>query len=235
MTRMAALAIAAALCACAHAEVRSNARDVQPTSYRPIPNHLQRSVGLLRRLAFPPLQVDASPADPRYCLDVCDSAAFGAELGAEARRVLADWRGYEVVRTPDLPPLGELAVWARSADGDEPPESLRALVQRLGAEQGCDGVVLIQTELTYLTWLDAAAWYATLTFAIPVSMARIGTRLEADVFEARSGRRVWSSRLRAGGAPGSELSHPRDLAEELLNPLELALPRVLASYELRSH
>jgi hypothetical protein len=232
--RAASLALAA-LCACAHAEVRSNARDVAPVSYRPIPSHLQRSVGLLRRLALPPVQVDASPQNPSYCMDACDSAGYGAELRASAARVLTDWRGYEVVRVKGGPELSELAAWARSSDGDDPPESLRARVQKLGAKPGCDGVMLIQTELTYLTWFDGVAWYATLTFAIPISMARIGTRVQADVFEVRSGRRVWSSRLRAGGAPGSELSHPAYLADELFDPLELALPRVLAGQERRSH
>ena len=231
MSRAAALALVAALCACAQAHVRIGERVLEPSTYRPIPSRLERSVGLLRRLALPPLQLETSPVDPRYCLDACDSAGFGADLTSEAQRVLTDWRGYEVVRVDPVPESrlrpDDLASWARSASGDDPPEPLRALVQRIGGSARCDGVIVLQTELVYLTWLDAAAWYATLTFAIPISMARIGTRLEADVFDARTGRRVWSSHLRAGGSPDTQLSHADDLVDALLDPLELALPRVL--------
>jgi hypothetical protein len=231
VSRAAALALAVALVGCAHADVRIGARDVQPSTYRPIPSHLKRSVGLLRRLAAPPLRLETSPADPRYCMDRCDSEAFAAALASDAARMLTDWRGYEVVpveASPELPAeLDELARWARSADGDEPPEPLRALVRRIGGAVRCDGVMLLQVDLVYLTWLDAAAWYATLTFAIPFSMARVGTRLEADVFDTRGGRRVFGSRLRAGGSPEMELSHSGDLVDELFDRLELALPSVL--------
>jgi hypothetical protein len=225
VSRALALALAVSLCACVHAQVRSDARGVEPSTYVAIPSRLERSVGLLRRLALPPLELEASPTNPSYCLGPCESAAFAAELDSDARRFLSDWRGYEAVDVEATPGLDELARWARSTDDDEPPEPLRMLAQRIAASSRSDGVALLQSELVYLTWFDGVAWYATLTFAIPISMARIGTWLEADVFDARTGRRVWHSRLRAAGTPGTDKS--RDLVNELFDGLELALPLVL--------
>jgi len=206
-----------------------------PESYRELPNQLGRSVGLLRRMCFAGTSLEASPADARWCMDRCDTSGYAASLEQSALGFLEDWRGYQVVRvSAALDELEALARWARARSGPEPPESLRALVQRLGRGSGCDAVVTLQGRLVYLTWLDGAAWFASFALAIPLSMLRVGTGLEADVFEVHGGRLAWSARLREGGAPGSELSRPHELGEKLFTPLELALPVVLTATSAES-
>ena len=80
-----------------------------------------------------------------------------------------------------------------------------------------------QRRKVYLTWLDGLSWYVTLSFSIPISMARCGPRAEAEIYETASGRLVWRSRVRGSGdTTGAEL------ADALFEPLELAWPRVLS-------
>jgi hypothetical protein len=118
-----------------------------------------------------------------------------------------------------------LARFAAERSAAPAPAPLATRVRELATAAQADGVVIVHGRATTLTWLDGAAWLATFALAIPVSMARIGTRLEADVFEAATGRLVWASRIRSWGAPGSE--RPQ-LARSLFDPIEPALPAVLS-------
>jgi hypothetical protein len=59
--------------------------------------------------------------------------------------------------------------------------------------------------------------------AIPVEMARLGTKLEADIFEVSTGRLVWTSVFSARGKP----SVPPAVVAALFDPIEPALPAVL--------
>jgi hypothetical protein len=232
--RRAGALLAACALACAPS-VQQPATDLAPLSYREVPNRLGRSVGLLRRMCLAQTRLEASPADPRWCMDRCDTPGYAAQLEHGALRFLEDWRGYEVVRvTAEPDELAALVRWASGSKTAEPPESLRSSVRELGRGTECDAVVALHGKLVYLTYLDGAAWFASFALAIPLSMARIGTRVEADVFEVRTGRLAWSSRLYEGGSPGAELSRPLELAKKLFEPIELALPRVLTATRAES-
>jgi hypothetical protein len=196
---------AALLVGCAHAHVEVQERDVAPVSYEPLAGAtLERTTGRLRRLAVVMVPFEASPHDPRWCMDPCDVAAYGHEVEARGLALLEDWRGYELVRL------------------DVPPTFDRENLAALGRTLGVDGVLVLRGRYVYLTWLDGLSWYVTLTFSIPISMARLGPRAEAEIYETASGRLVWRSRVRgAGDTTGAEL------ADALLEPLELAWPRAL--------
>ena len=193
------------LVGCTYARVDVHEPDVTPVSYQPRAGaRLERSIGRLRRLALVVAPFEASPADPRWCLDPCDAAVYTRDAQVHALALLEDWRGYEVV-TPPAPPALDAA-------------SLAAL----GRSLATDGVLVVRGRMVRLTWLDAAAWVATLTFAIPISLARVGTSGEAEIYESTSGRLVWRSHARGGGD-----TTPDALVEALLGPLELAWPRAL--------
>jgi hypothetical protein len=137
-------------------------------------------------------------------MDPCDIAAYGHEVQARGLALLEDWRGYELVGL------------------DTPPALDPATLSALGRTLDVDGVLVLRGRSVYLTWLDGLSWYVTLTFSIPISMARIGPRAEAEIYETASGRLVWRSRVRGSGdTTGTEL------ADALFEPLELAWPRVL--------
>jgi hypothetical protein len=162
-------------------------------------------------------------------MDPCDPGALRAGLAADVLRELGARRGYEAVALDAAEGLAEdveaLARFAREAPDAPPPAALAARVRELASAARADGVVIVHGRATALSWLDGAAWLATFSLAIPVSMARIGTRLEADVFEAATGRRVWTGRVNAWGSPGAERT---PLARRLFDPLEPALPAVLS-------
>jgi hypothetical protein len=226
---LAAGAFALLAAACAGDGVDRAARDVRPLSHRPLASGLERSVGLLRRLVLLPVRLDFSPQDPGWCMDPCDAEALRAGIAESVRHELGDRRGYELA---PLEPSGALdadvaalASFAAERPDAAPPSALAARVRELASAAHADGVVIVHGRATTLTWLDGAAWLATFSLAIPVSMARIGTRLEADVFEAASGRLVWASRIRSWGAPGTERT---PLARSLFDPIEPALPAVLS-------
>jgi hypothetical protein len=196
---------AALLSGCAHARVEVHERDVVSVSYEPLAeSRLERTTGRLRRLAVVAVPFEASPRDPRWCMDPCDVTAYGHEVESSGLALLEDWRGYELVRL-DTPPALE-------------PTTLAALGRTLGV----DGVLVLRGRQVYLTWLDGLSWFVTLTFSIPFSMARAGPRAEAEIWETARGRLVWLSRVRGGAdTTGAEL------ADALFEPLELAWPRVL--------
>ena len=186
--------IAVLVTGCAHAHVEVHERDVTPVTYAPLAGAtLERTTGRLRRLAFSAALFEGSPRDSRWCMDPCDAAAYGRDFEARARELLTDWRGYELV----------------PFDGSPPPD--------------VDGVLVLKGRYVYMTWLDAFAWLATFTFAIPVSMARSGPRAAAEIYETASGRLVLQSRVRASREPSAA-----ELADALLEPLELAWPRALS-------
>jgi hypothetical protein len=186
--------VAAILTGCAHARVSVHEPDVTAVTYVPLAGAtLARTTGRLRRLAFSAPPFERSPRDPRWCLDPCDADAYGRDFEARVRELLTDWRGYELV----------------PFDGSPPPD--------------VDGVLVVKGRIVYLTWLDALAWVASFTFAIPLSAVRIGPSAEAKIYETASGRLVWQSRASAIG----EITPAADIADALFEPLELAWPQAL--------
>jgi len=156
--------LVALLVGCAHAHVDVKLPDVTPLTYRPRSGTtLERGAGRLRRLALVVTPFEASPRDPRWCLDPCDAAAYQRDAAARALVMLRDWRGYEVV----------------GADAPSVPDA--AHLAALGAALGVDGVLVVRARLVWLTWLDAASWFGTLSFSIPLSLARAGPRGEVAI------------------------------------------------------
>jgi len=58
-------------------------------------------------------------------------------------------------------------------------------------------------------------------------MIRIGTRLEADLFEEATGQLVWSCNIFVGGSPFASTMKFTPLSERLFDLIEPAIPAVL--------
>jgi hypothetical protein len=201
---------------------------------------IERSVGRLRRLAVLPVQLQVMPKNPKWCLEKCGWEGLDSSIEIEAITCLRDKRGYEVISLDSLTSEGaadyftpekvsEIAKTfadnARESDPDRPPEEVAILVKELGSRVGLDGILVIQGTATSLSLADWAAAYASFSLSLPLSFLRIGVSLRADVFEAATGRNVWTSRLSSGWEP-----HATDhYGMVLIDPIEPAIPRVLTN------
>jgi hypothetical protein len=77
---------------------------VTPITHQPEVGSVQRTVGLLRRLAILPSRIQFSPADPAGCLNPCDWDQLKLDLAQNISDYLSAWRGYEVVMLDPLVP-----------------------------------------------------------------------------------------------------------------------------------
>jgi hypothetical protein len=197
------------LSGCARTRVYVHERDVRPSTYEPRQGStLQRTTGRLRRVALVVVPFAASPDEARWCMERCDIESEQRRIAERVLELLRDWRGYDVIAV-DVGPAPAAA------------ESLTALGRRLGV----DGIFVLRGNAVYLTWVDGLLWFATLTFAIPISMARIGTRVELNLYETRRGNLVWRTMASVGGSP--EVAP--NVGDALVNPLELAWPLALTA------
>jgi hypothetical protein len=254
-TILAALAAWATLViGCASTNVIVSSPTVTPITHRPDDGSVQRSVGLLRRLAVLPLQLDVTPQNPKRCAGPCDWEELRSGLAHNVVDYLATWRGYEVVTLDPLVPsrlavdltvgeleerVGRLTTFADQRSSDPPSEELAEMVRDLGTRTGVDGIVILHGKTTTLSWMEVAAAFPLalsgygLLAAIPVEMARLGTRLEADIFEVATGRLVWTSVFSAGVDPlSSKPGRPtafdaNAIVTKLFDPIEPALPAAL--------
>lgn len=252
---LAALAASATLLiGCATTNVLVSSPTVTAITHRPEDQSLQRSVGLLRRLAVLPLQLEVTPENPKHCMGSCGWEGLWLELPPNVVDYLATWRGYEVVPLDPMVPsrlavdltvgelkerVGRLTAFANQRSSDPPSEELAELVRDLGARTGVDGIVIVHGSATALSWMEMAAAFPLalsgygLLAAIPVEMARLGTKLEADIFEVATGRLVWTSVFSVGLDPLSskpERSTAFDadaIVTKLFDPIEPALPAAL--------
>ena len=217
------------LTGCLSGGVTVSAPAVTPSTYRPAETTMKRTVGLLRRIRILPLAMSFSPANGKKCGDsVCDWGKLENDIGYTAGGFLKKQRGYEVSTSQNeerqSPELAQLVTWTRERKDLAPPEQVRNWLQRTGEAAGADGILLLTGTATALTNVDYASWYLTFSLAIPVSMTRIGIRLEAYVFETRSGMLVWASEAKQGGDPVREGASR--VVDALLDPIEPALPKV---------
>jgi hypothetical protein len=228
------------LVGCASTNVVVSSPTVTAITHRPEDQSLQRSVGLLRRLAILPLQLDVTPQNPERCALPCNWGAWRSGLVYNSVDYLSTRRGYEVVTLDphvavDLTDgelqerVSRLATFASRRSTDPPPEELADMVRDLGTRAGVDGIVILHGNTTTLTRMEVVAAFPLalsgygLLAAIPVEMARLGTKLEADIFEVATGRLVWASVFSAHGKP----SVPSAAVAALFDPIEPALPAVL--------
>jgi hypothetical protein len=232
------------LVGCATTNVVVSSPTVTAITHRPEDQSLQRSVGLLRRLAILPLQLDFTPQNPERCALPCNWEGWRRGLANNVMDYLSTGRGYEVVTLDPLAPshvtvdltdgelqerVSRLATFASRRSTDPPPEELAVMVRDLGTRAGVDGIVILHGSTTTLTWMEVAAAFPLalsgygLLAAIPVEMARLGTKLEADIFEVATGRLVWTSVFSAYSKP----SVPSAAVAALFDPIEPALPAVL--------
>ena len=240
----AAAVLGMTLMGCASSSIITSSPTVTPITHRPEEHSLQRSVGLLRRLAVLPADIDFTPQNPKRCLDPCNWEQLRQGLAPSVVDYLSTSRGYEaVVLDPSAPSnasvdltdddlqegVARLAAFARERSSDAPPEELAKMIQELGMKAGVDGIVVVHGSATVPSWWDvaimiplAASGYGFLA-AFPVEMARLGIKMEADIFEAATGRMVWSAVFSSG-----RMDIPAGvIATKLFDPIEPALPAVL--------
>lgn len=229
------------LCSACSSAVWQDSRDISPISYQISEEHIERSVGRLRRLAIAPVRF-------KQHVDVWDSY-FSSEkresrrAGREAEKEIAlfsktvnqltEEKGYEVVPftlyedilTEKLKwsteqvhqHLGVLADWAQtSSDGEESPEDIINIVSKIGHALNVDGLLMIQgfqKPPNVTKTLMLVPFYGV--FAIPFMFVEGDAGIRADIYEVSSGRIVWRS-SKGGGDRG------------LFSELENAIPKVLA-------
>jgi hypothetical protein len=245
------LAIAAALIyvsGCASTNVIVNANAVTPTTHQPESGSVARSIGLLRRLAILPAQVDFTPSNPKRCIDPCDWDGLKLGIAQEVPKYLTEWRGYEVVTVDLLLPdhasvdlsdtslddfVGALAAFADQRSNEPPTDELKQSLQSIGRQLWVDGVVVIRGSVAVTSMWEAglglalaASGYGLLA-AFPVQMVRIGSKFEADIFEVGTGRLVWASVYSSSGNPFARPPSANNLVVELFDPIEPALPAVM--------
>lgn len=233
------------LIGCASTSVVVSSPTVTPITHRPEDQSVQRSVGLLRRLAVLPARIDFTPQDPKRCLDPCDWEQLRRGLVPNIVDYLSTSRGYEVVKidpsassnvavdltADDLQQrVARLAAFAKERSSEPPAEELAQIIRDLSMRAGVDGIVIVHGSATVLSWWDAAiilplaaSGYGFLA-AIPVEVARLGTKLEADIFETATGRLVWTAVFTSGRANPPPASA---IVTKLFDPIEPALPLVL--------
>jgi hypothetical protein len=210
------------LVGCATTNVVVSSPTVTAITHRPEDQSLQRSVGLLRRLAILPLQLDFTPQNPERCALPCNWEGWRRGLANNVMDYLSTRRGYEVVTLDPLAPshvavdltdgelqerVSRLAIFASRRSTDPPPEELAVMVRDLGTRAGVDGIVILHGSTTTLTWMEVAA-------AFPLALSGYGllpSRLRWLASEPSSRRT--SSKLRPGdwfGLRSSALiaSHP---------------------------
>lgn len=227
-----------ALFACSSTTVTTKS-DVTPITYKGIDGNLERSVGKLRRLAILPLQVKVSPEDQRLCIDPCDWDLLLKNIAKDSYDYLQEKRGYEVisldprVSPPDIEGISSdqsekiakvIIQHAASLteEANSQPE-IETLIRDFGKRLKVDGIVVIKGSATDLTLIDGASWYLTFALSIPISMARIGLRLEARIYETTTGKFVWGCKIYRGGSPfASSFS-----GSDLFGTIEPAVPEVM--------
>lgn len=225
-----------------------NANAVTPMTHQPEHGSVSRSIGLLRRLAILPPQIEFFPSDPKNCMGECDWDRLRLDVAQAVPKYLAEWRGYEVVVLDPLVPehgsvelpsqrledfAGALATFAEQRSSEPPSGELAETVRLVGKQTWVDGLVVVRGSVTALTWVEgwsafplALSGYGLLA-ALPVEMARIGSKFEADIFEAGTGRLVWASVYSSSGNPLAGPESRNDLVTQLLDPIEPALPTVM--------
>lgn len=242
------LKLAAVLLACVSistctASTRTIHKDagVVPATYDPVTAaaSLDRSVGLLKRLALLPPALEVSPKNPRWCMDPCSPEGDRDELLSSAVAYLRQWRGYEVKRVDHActdEPDGELcalaralAAWSRKAGLRHAlPGDIADRLAAAGGELGVDGVMLLQGRFDYLKWTDVWHWTATLTASAYWDLAHGSVaNVQVSIFSVTEPRRVWLSRTtlnQFGISP--TFGRAGSYGESLLAPLEPALPDV---------
>lgn len=221
---------------CASASVTHCAEDVVASTYTVIEGaRLERTVGKLRRLAVLPVQLEVSPRDPRWCLAPCGWEGLAPVIESEAVDCLSGKRGYEVLgpgalggavpggfSREELEALARLLAAAAAGGTGASPDEAAQRVCDLGRQARLDGVVVVQGRATSLCLADWVAGCASFTLTFPISFLRIGVSLRADIFEAATGRHVWTAKLRRGWAPDAANHY----GLELFDLIEPALPRV---------
>lgn len=239
MAGLAAILLGSALAwGCTTASVTHSAEDAAPSTYTLIEGvRLERTVGKLRRLGVLPVQLDVSPRDPRWCLEPCGWEGLAPAIESEAVDCLSGKRGYEVLgpgalecavpggfSREELEALARLlaaaAVEGSGASSDEAAQR----VCNLGRQARLDGVVVVQGRATSLCLADWVAGYASFTLTFPISFLRIGVSLRADIYEAATGRPVWTAKLRQGWEPDTANHY----GLTLFDLIEPALPGVFA-------
>lgn len=237
---------AAVLTGCASTSSETTPGPVQPLSHVPDADAPQRGVGLLRRLVVLPASMVLVPQDPTDCVDPCDWDGLLRGLANALPRALQRERGYEVVSldprfSPDegsasgtyaALPAGQADAWrdllvrhARDPATGEPPADVARAARELGAWAHADGVVLLHGSIQSATWTDWAWAYATFSLYMGAMLARNGVKLEADIFEAASGRLVWRGHY-SRKVTIALIGPASDMVAPLIDRLEPALSRL---------
>jgi len=223
---------------CTTASVSRSVRDTTPVSFTLLKGTLmERSVGKLRRLGVLPVLLDVEPKNPKWCLEKCAWEGLDNVIEKEIVSCLQDRRGYEIIpisaamnghapvfTLKEVSTLTDrLAAHAREGDPQRSPEDVTALVKNIGNRAGIDGIMVIQGEAVTLNAFDYAAWFASFSLLIPVSMLRVGLSLRADVYETATGRNVWTGELSGRGVP----NYAEHYGMKLCDVVEPAIPRIL--------
>lgn len=226
---------------------QSNA-PVTPSSYAQARDVVPRTLGRLRRLVL----VELDRASPKACDAGTDGEATLTAPDPDARAILAERKGYELV--DPAPDAGQLwlddsAVQAlaqdmlRARDGGDTLQlaaPVRAQLDRLRAERQVDALFVVEVESTCAmdnTLLRGATAIVTLGMSELTKnpeLRRHYSVYTAAAFESASGRLVWHHHVL--GSAGSLLDAVRllkdpaaatPLLERLLEPVEPAVPKIL--------
>jgi hypothetical protein len=127
---------------------------------------------------------------------------------------------------------GGLASFADQRSNESPTDELRQSLLSIGKQLWVDGVVVVRGSVAVTSLTEAglglalaASGYGLLA-AFPVQMARIGSKFEADIFEAATGRPVRASVYSSSGNPFATLPSANNLVRSYSTPSNLVYPRL---------
>ena len=235
---------------CSGTKVIINASAITPITHQPERGSVPRTIGLLRRLAVLPARMEFTPENPKRCMGPCDWDRVRLDTATNVPAYLSESRGYEVLvldplladhASVELPGASlddfvkELETFAEQHSSEAPPEHLAHSVRLIGRQLWVDGIVLVRGSVVLGTWTEAALGFALgfsgygLLAALPIQMARVGSKFEAFIFETALGKLAWASVYSASGNPFAEAPSVNKVITELFDPIEPALPKVMTS------
>ena len=208
----------------------SQMRDpVRPLSYRASNDPLPRNVGRLRRLVVLPVRIHV--LDGNGNPDVTQ-ASLRDQIARAIMPFLRDQRGYEISEAHDRVAAKTVSNWFESSRrlkvGSEAPQNVAAAVRVLCSDTNSDGIIVIYGSIKPPSWVSFALTIGTAALAWPVLLVDSHYWLRADIAEAARGKIVWSSHYEDINISGEPPTRLPSQVLDMLDPLEFALPKILA-------
>ncbi len=229
MARSAAIALvslfAVTLASCS--TTWQSTRQPKAMSYVNAADHVERTVGRLRRLLILPTGFHTS-----HCGSMSDTAE-GDALDNSIITLLTQWKGYDVVQAKaedrlELVNLSEaLGKWQDKHSGTEPLENTTAgRLSILASDYTIDGVVVVHTDIQCLSVGEIVSYFAII--GMPHFWRKLTREnVSAGIYDAGAAGLIWLHRINYG----SEQGYTR-LPDELFAPWRMPFPQCSQSEAL---